>query len=136
MADISGERPSSSAAGTTLPSAPVTRDPEVRSVEHCDLSPAAALTREKLASALDKRFFGPRYGERYWAAVGSRGPHTPPAPDDGWLLDMCVLVTPSAQSLHLPYVSSVIAAMGGSKGETVPCFVCSHFMHSHCLLLW
>lgn len=76
------------------------------------LTSRARLVREKLKTALDNRFFIPRYGRPHWSSTREGEP-----PRDKWLLDMCVLVTPQARMLDLAYIDPIVAAMGGSGGE-------------------
>lgn len=113
VSDISGPAPTSD----DLPAGPNGRLHVKRDVAHADLNKVAQSTREKLRDALDNRFFNSRYGSNYWASSST----TEPPPPDEWLLDMCVLLTPSAAQLDLKYVKSIVMAMGGTidDGEKV-----------------
>jgi len=124
--DYSGPAPSE---GQQTPP-PSERTPEARMVLHKPWTPPPGVepmrpedvpshltsrgkrVRECLKVAMDKRYFAPRYGCAHWS-TSRKGKK----PKDGWLLDMCVLVTPQAKMLDLGYIDPVVIAMGGQPGE-------------------
>lgn len=67
----------------------------------------------RLKVALDNRYYVPRYGRHHWSYPTRKGQK----PKDGWLLDMCVLVTPQARMLDLKYIDQVVVAMGGHTSK-------------------